>query len=59
MKLKMKNYVAPEAFLTRVCTESGICGGSVVEKDKNNVSINRQSDGGDYWGNEDNKFEWD
>ncbi len=57
MKLKMKNYVAPEAFLTRVCTESGICGGSkdpIVEKDNTEVSIDKQ--GGQDWTTE---FSWD
>ncbi len=51
MKLKMKNYVAPEAFLTRVCTESGICNGSkqeIVESDNTKVSIKEQADGGDF-----------
>ena len=53
----MKNYVAPEAFLTRVCTESGICGGSkdpIVEKDNTEVSIDKQ--GGQDWTTE---FSWD
>ena len=52
----MKNYVAPEAFLTRVCTESGICGGSnqTVEKDNTDVTIERQ--GGQDWTTE---FSWD
>ena len=57
MKLKMKNYVAPEAFLTRVCTESGICGwskGPIVEKDNTEVSIDKQ--GGQDWTTE---FSWD
>jgi hypothetical protein len=51
MKLKMKNYVAPEAFLTRVCTESGICSGSKEEivKEKNtSLSILKQDEGGEF-----------
>ena len=51
MKLKMKNYVAPEAFLTRVCTESGICNGSKEEivKEKNtSLTISEQDKGGEF-----------
>lgn len=51
MKLKMKNYVAPDTRLMRVCTESGICNGSkqkIVEEKNTSLSISPQGEGGEF-----------